>query len=608
VSRRAARLAALLVAGALLAPATAAADGPAGRTLLGGDWLYRADPADEGLDRGFQKETGTDGWTPVHVPNAFNAGDESPHSQLGSVGWYRKDFTLPNADAALEWAVRFESVNYRARIWLNGEKVGSHTGAHLAFTRDLDDVDRDGVNSLVVRVDSRRGTRDLPRGGITSSGDPRGGWFNYGGILREVYLEPRDTVALDRVAALPDLPCATCAADVELSARVRSVTGRSERAEVLARVGDRWGLLGTRTVKNKPKTVTGTIRVASPHLWTLGDPYLYPVEFAARVGGRTVASWTESIGIRSIEVDDGQLELNGSPVSLRGVGLHEDDPVLGGAIDQAWRERLIAQTQAIGARVLRTHYPLHPGLHDLADRNGILIWSEVPVYDVTSEDIGRRSVQRAALKQLKEDILANRNHPSVMTWSIANELAVRPSSGQKRYIKRAARLVHRLDPSRPASIAITAYPTVECQRKAYKPLDLLGFNEYFGWYDGPRGTLSDRTGAGPMLDKLRACYPRHALMVTEFGAEANRDGPVEEKGTYAFQADWANYQLGVFASKPWLSGAIYWALNEFRIRPGWDGGNPKPSLLPRHQKGLLTFDGWQRKPAWDVVRRWFSGS
>ena len=119
------RIAALALVLALLVPGAAAADGPAGRTLLGGEWLYRADPADEGVQRGLHHEPGTNGWSPVGVPNAFNAGDESIASQVGSVGWYRKDFTLPSADPALEWAVRFESVNYRARIWLNGEPVGA---------------------------------------------------------------------------------------------------------------------------------------------------------------------------------------------------------------------------------------------------------------------------------------------------------------------------------------------------------------------------------------------------------------------------------------------------------------------------------------------------
>ena len=102
---------------------------------------------------------------------------------------------------------------------------------------------------------------------------------------------------------------------------------------------------------------------------------------------------------------------------------------------------------------------------------------------------------------------------------------------------------------------------------------------------------------------MRACYPDKAILVSEFGAEANRDGPVEEKGTWAFQQDFVNYHLGVYATKPWLGGALYWALNEFRVRPSWEGGNPRPQP-PVHQKGLLTYD-WVRKPAWMDAQRWF---
>ena len=102
---------------------------------------------------------------------------------------------------------------------------------------------------------------------------------------------------------------------------------------------------------------------------------------------------------------------------------------------------------------------------------------------------------------------------------------------------------------------------------------------------------------------MRQCYPNKAIVITEFGAEANRDGPVDEKGTYAFQQDFVNYHLGVYATKPWLSGAIYFALQEFRVRPDWDGGNPRPQP-PIHQKGLVSFDG-VRKPAFFDVQRIF---
>ena len=164
----------------------------------------------------------------------------------------------------------------------------------------------------------------------------------------------------------------------------------------------------------------------------------------------------------------------------------------------------------------------------------------------------------------------------MLLWSIANELSSRPGPTQASYIKNAVRQAKALDPSRPVGLAVAGYPAVGCQNKAYAPLDVIGINEYFGWYPGPQGSIFDRTRLSAYLDQLRACYPRQALMITEFGAEANRDGPVEEKGTWAFQQDFVNFHLGVYAQKPWLSGALYWALNEFRVRPAWEGGNPRP--------------------------------
>ena len=138
---------------ALLAPAAAQAadkptaetlyaDGPEGRYLMGGDWLFRLDAADRGVQRRYHRQTGTAGWSTVKVPHAWNVGDHSVASMNGSVGWYRKDFELPDASAALDWAVRFESVNYRARVWLNGREVGSHAGAYLPFTVPLDRLKR----------------------------------------------------------------------------------------------------------------------------------------------------------------------------------------------------------------------------------------------------------------------------------------------------------------------------------------------------------------------------------------------------------------------------------------------------------------------------------
>ena len=173
------------------------------------------------------------------------------------------------------------------------------------------------------------------------------------------------------------------------------------------------------------------------------------------------------------------------------------------------------------------------------------------------------------------------------------------------YISAAVRQAKALDPSRPIGLAVAGYPSAGC-RPQYAPLDVIGVNEYFGWYPGPNGQIADRDALSGFLDVVRGCYPNKAIIVSEFGAEANRSGPVEEKGTFEHQQDFVNYHLAIHATKPWLSGSLYWALQEFRVRPNWDGGNPRPNP-PVHEKGLLRFDG-SKKPAWADVQRLFTAT
>jgi len=583
------------------------ADGPTGRHLLGGRWLFRLDPQDQGERARWQRETGTEGWTPATVPSAWNTGDESYASMSGGVGWYRKDFTLPDARAALRWIVRFESVNYRSTVWLNGRRVGKHRGAYIPFEFVLGaGLSRRGTNRLVVRVDSRRRRYDFPPAGLNSAGVPTGGWWNYSGPTREVYLRRVDTVDLEHVVVRPRLSCRSCDARVDLSTRARNVSARARRVTVTGRVGGRRVMLGSRVLGARAAaTFRGRLTVRDPKLWSPTRPTLYRAALEASAGGRRVARHVLRTGIKDVRVRNARLELNFAPVSLRGVGYHEDDRAEGFALSNASRERLVAEAKALGATIMRTHYPPHPHLHELADREGMLLWSEVPVYAVPSVQLNKRLVRRTAAKEIEKNIRANQNHASVLLWSVGNELDSSPGPGVRDYLAEAAARVRRLDPSRPVAYAFAGYLTAGCQARAYAPFDVLGINEYFGWYTGPGGQIFDRTRLPAYLDSMRACYDRQALMVAEFGAEANRDGPVEEKGTWAFQQDFVNYHLGVYASKPWLSGALYWALNEFRVRPAWQGGNPRPQP-PIHQKGLTRYGTWERKPAWEEVRRRFA--
>ena len=573
-------------------PGTLYSDGQAGRYLLGGTWLYRADLADLGVSQGlWRDQAATDGWTPVAVPNSYNAGDTSTTSMAGYVGWYRRDFTLPPGvfgryvkAADRRWIVRFESVNYRAAVWCNGRRIGTHAGAHLPFELDLSNL-RPGVNRLIVRVDNRRSPSDLPPG-------PGGGWWNYGGILGEVYLRAVQRVDLAQVQVRPLLPCPTCAASVQEQVLVRNLSGSRQTVDLTGRYGTVRLDFGQATIAAHGSwTAQASGVVNRPRLWSPDHPNLYRATLTLTDSlGRRLGGYATDSGIRSIAVTPGgRLTLNGRLLNLRGVNLHEQDVALGAALDPAHVARIIGWIRSLGATVIRAHYPLSPEIEQAADRDGILIWSEVPVYQVRSVYLEDPAWPSQAQSTLQQNILTNQNHPSVLLWSIGNELPTPADGPETHYIAAATALVHRLDPTRPVAMAVSGWPGVACQH-AYAPLDVIGYNDYFGWYDAGGGSTDDRDALSPFLDSFRACYPTKAIFVTEFGFEGNRDGPVEERGTYQFQSNATAFHLGVFAGKSWLSGAIYFVLQDFAARPGWGGGDPWPDP-PYVQKGVFDLQG-----------------
>jgi beta-glucuronidase len=338
--------------------------------------------------------------------------------------------------------------------------------------------------------------------------------------------------------------------------------------------------------------------MAHPHLWAPGHPALYKVTVTlSDSASRPLAGYTTYSGIRSLEVKGGQLELNGRLLHLRGAFIHEQNIETGAALTPDQLAALVGWERQVGATVIRSHYPLDPQILELADRYGLLVWSEVQVYQLDDQQL-TPSVRAQGYSLLRQNILNNENHPSVMLWSIGNELQTPPGGNEAVYIRTAAALAHRLDPTRPVGMAVSDWPGVACQ-SSYAPLDALGFNDYFGWTDAGGGTTDDRDELGPFLDSFRACYPGKAIFITEFGFEGNRHGPVEERGTYEFQANAIEYHLAVFASKPWLSGAMYFALQDFAAHPGWGGGDPWPNP-PWVQKGVVDPTG-AIKPGFSVL-------
>jgi beta-glucuronidase len=582
------------------------ASGHTNRYLLDGSWFFRLDPRNVGLRSGYaRKSASLAGWTEITIPHAWNATDESPASMRGSVGWYRKDFRVPSATKGTSWIARFESVNYRATVYLNGRLLARHEGGYIPFEVDLAPALKRGTNSLVIKADSRRNLETLPPLKNQSNGLPSGGWWNYGGLLREVYLRRAYKVDMPEFLARPQLPCRACAATVLVRATLRNLTSKKQRVTVRASVGSaRVRLPSVVLAPHSVRSVANKVGIRSPRLWEPGSPSLYQVTAAAQVGRREAAGWSAQIGIRSIRVNkQGRVLLNGLPVKLRGASFHEEQVTAGAALTPAMREEIWQELRGLGATFTRAHYPIHPWFLEQADRDGVLIWDEIPVYQLPNSITAKAKIRAKALRYLAATVKRDQNHPSVLTWAIGNEMPSRVGSGQQRYIRDAATMLKQMDPTRLRALDYAGYPTA-LPSSTYRVLDALGVNSYFGWYPGPGGQIDDRTDLGPFLDQVHRTYPSTALFVTEFGAEANRDGPLDEKGTYLFQRQLVEDHLATYDSRPFINGALVWALRDFRVRPDWEGGNPKPNS-PLNQKGLMTELG-KPKPAYTAAARMFA--
>jgi glycosyl hydrolase family 2 len=569
------------------------ADAPSGMYLLADRWTGRPDPRLRGERLGWFRERRDRGFSAVTVPSSFNAGRLDANGFRAGVYWYRERFRLPHDPFAHSWRLRFEGVGRRAVVFLNGRYIGAVAGQYLPSEIPARPI-LPGTNELVVRVDGRPRPSDLPPGNRPS------GWWNYAGLLREVYL--RRVAPLDLGALVVTTRRARIGARVHVTAQLRHTTRRTLRASaapleltapgaaaptIVASVHFHPVSVGPRVTARAHATFT--IRHAL--LWSPAHPSLYAVSLGLPGG----ASASAHFGVRDWKLTTaGRVLLNGKPVALHGASIHEQVPGRGAALRPFDRAQLANQLVDVGADFTRSHYPLHPALLDAFDRLGVVDWEEIPVWRLRGSQMTSR-VTRGALGLLRRMIERDRNHPPVMVWGAENE-TLRGGAREQAYLRRARLLAHRLDPSRFVGATVPLSPLGDLG-PGLAETDVLGFNDYLGWYSG---TVDQ---AVPALAAARARYPGQGAFVTEVGAEGSRPGPISRRGTYAFQSAFLKQQLTELMQVPGLNGVLVWLLRDFVVRPDWSGGDPRPHP-PLTAKGLLHLDG-SPKSAYATVRRAF---
>lgn len=570
------------------------------RTDLSGTWHFIVDAVERGLRDQYPRYTipkdekqqpggplveyDWDSAPAITVPGDWNTQADPRLFWYEGLGWYRRHFPAPAAAPGRRYFLYFEAANYRTHVYLNGERLGVHEGGFTPFAFEVTGKLRDD-NSLVAGVNSRRQQGNVP------GSDPD--WFTYGGITRPVWLvSTPETYLQHYTAALRTVD----------GAEAIVVTARLDGSH---RVGTSVNLRipALHLALSAPTDADGVASFQFPlpaglQRWSPETPVLYDVELATsqdRVADR--------IGFRTIATRGHDVLLNGRSIYLRGIslheerlGVHEDDG--GRKLDWDDARRLLIEAKALGCNFVRlAHYPHSEKMTRLCDELGLLVWSEIPVYqdDIVYDDPHSLAVARA---MQAANIARDQNRASIIVWSVANETPL--TDARLSFLKTLVDDARRLDGTRLLSAALNrSVASTEREIVIDDPLgahlDLLAYNTYIGWYGnlGP----ADITGI-----VWRNAYDK-PMIFSEFGADAKVGvrGPKEQRWTEEHQEWFYRQTIANAESVPWIRGMSPWILKDFRSPRRYRGDYQNYW----NRKGLISETG-QHKLAWQVLHDFYA--
>jgi len=507
----------------------------------------------------------------IDVPGDWNSQDERLLFYEGTV-WYRKTFDYPRK-AGARLFVYFGAANYAADVYLNGRKLGRHEGGFTPFDFEVTPLMRERGNSLVVKVDNKRRRDAVP----TLNTD----WWNYGGLTREVRLvEVPGVFIRDYLVQLKKGSRDEVAGWVKLDGAAAGKTVTVELPEAGVRQTFKADAEGRAPVSFKARL----------SLWSPESPKLYQVRVSTDAD-----SVTERIGFRSVETRGADILLNGRPVFLRGISIHEESPLRGGrAFNESDARMLLGWAKELGCNFVRlAHYPHNEHMTRLADELGLMVWSEIPVYWTILWE--NAETLENARGQLGENVTRDKNRASVILWSVANETPV--GDARNRFLKSLIDHARALDPTRLVTAANERHYEGEHTQVVDDPLgehlDVLGCNEYVGWYDGPP-EKADRLTWKVTLEK--------PLVISEFGGDAlyGHHGDKGQRWTEEYQRDIYEHQIAMLRRIPSLRGMSPWILTDFR-----SPRRPLPRIQDFYnRKGLISNRG-ERKQAFYVLQGFY---
>ena len=549
------------------------------RTMsLNGTWNYTIDQYDTCLRQKWFNEVYTDSdgrtlpvdysfdeWETITLPCSASLAKPELFWYEGPLVFTRR-FSYNGDLSHQKVFLRIGAANYTCRIFLNGSYICTHNGGSTPFMWDVTDHIRT-ENRIILVSDNTRVHTNVP----TENTD----WFNYSGVYRDIELVtlPETYIRNLQINLVPGSDFRKIRIAVEASSETGNVTVTVPELEIKESIS----LTG-----HKGETVID----ASPELWFPESPKLYDVR--ASLEEDTVS---DLVGFREISVQGRDILLNGRKLFLHGISVHEDSEFTGKALTEEERMEIIRTAKQLGANYLRlAHYPHHENMAKLCDREGLLLWEEIPVYWAIAFD--NPATYASAENQLAEMISRDYNRASVIIWSVGNE---NPDSDERySFMSRLADFAHKNDKTRMVSAAcLVDNVSISIKDRLADRLDIIGINEYVGWYSPNYEEL-------PLL--FKNSDPKKPVIITEFGADATigLHGSIDDKGTEECQAEVYRRQIEILRSIPYIIGMTPWILFDFRC--------PRRTAKIQgfyNRKGLVSSDRKIVKPAFYVLREFY---
>ncbi len=551
-------------------------------TELNQNWIFVKSAKDAG------EAAAADGIL-VSLPHTWNAvdGQDGGNDYYRGTCWYRLALDAPELTGGERAYLEFDGAAMTADVYLNGEKLARHEGGYSRFRADITGKMAKEGNVLLVGVDNSDNNRVYPQ---------KADFTFYGGLYRKVRLVvvPENHFAMeyyggDGIRVTPE---------VTLAGEGRTKAGAEITVEVWAEGSAGYTDITVAGETRRAVVTEGYAKAVfyleTVHLWDgMDDPYLYTAK-AELEGGDVVETY---FGCRSFRIDSQKgFFLNGRPYPLRGVSRHQDRAGAGNALTFDMHREDMEFIKEIGANTLRlAHYQHAQEFYDLCDRNGIIVWAEIP-YITMHMSGGRENT----LNQMRELVVQNYNHPSIVCWGLSNEITAASTVNEEllENHRELNRLCHELDKTRKTVMANVFM--LETDSPLLEIPDINSYNLYFGWYVGEMGQTDE------FFDEYHKTYPDRCIGFSEYGADANPayHSADPDRGDYTeeYQCLYHEHMLRLIEERPWLWATHVWNMFDFAADGRDEGGRHG-----ENQKGLVTIDRQTKKDAFYLYKAYWSG-